>query len=44
MTNTNMTGRLEMRWVPVTTTDGRQHMEAVWVQISAPAVLSPLAA
>lgn len=39
MTNAETTGRLEMRWVPVTTTDGRTHMEAVWIQVARPAII-----
>ncbi len=34
MTNTNMTDtHLEMRWLPVTDTNGHTHMEAVWVEV-----------
>ncbi|GAA3550112.1 hypothetical protein [Nocardioides daeguensis] len=38
MTDTNMTTpHLEMRWLPVTATDGRTRMEAVWVEVGQPA-------
>lgn len=33
MTNTEMTTRLEMHWVPVSAGDGRTRMEARWVEI-----------
>lgn len=33
MTDNQLTERLEMRWLPVTTADGRTHMECVWVQV-----------
>lgn len=32
MTNTETTSRVEMRWVPVTTADGRTCMEMRWVE------------
>lgn len=38
MTNTEVSTRLEMRWVPVTDASGSTHMEAVWVEVGAPAV------
>lgn len=34
MTNAETTSRIEMRWVPVTSTDGRTRMEAVWVEVA----------
>lgn len=33
MTNAETTSRLEMRWVPVSTADGRTRMEARWVEL-----------
>ncbi len=36
MSNTNMTGGLVQTWVPVIDTDGRTHLEAHWVDPSAP--------
>lgn len=38
MTNTEMSSRLEMRWVPVTDTNGRTRMEAVWIEVGRPAI------
>ncbi len=38
MTNTEVSTRLEMRWVPVTDVNGRTRMEAVWVEVGQPAV------
>lgn len=34
MTNTESTSRVEMRWIPVTTADGRTCMEMRWVEIN----------
>lgn len=36
MTNTEVSTRLEMRWVPVTDVSGRTHMEAVWIEVGQP--------
>lgn len=36
MTNTEVSTRLEMRWIPVTDANGRTHMEAVWVEVGQP--------
>lgn len=33
MHDTQMSGRLELRWVPVTDERGRTHMEACWVSV-----------
>ncbi len=44
MTNTEMTARLEMRWIPVTGTDGRTRMEAVWIEVGQPALVQTHAA
>ncbi len=34
MTDTNIADtRLEMRWLPVTGSDGRTRMEATWVEV-----------
>ncbi len=38
MTNTEMSNRLEMRWMPVTDANGRTHMEAVWIEVGRPAI------
>ena len=34
MSDTEMTSRLEQRWVPVTDSRGRTRMEACWIQAS----------
>lgn len=36
--------QLEMRWVPVTDERGRTRMEAVWIEIGAPATVGAHAA
>lgn len=36
MTNTEVSTRLEMRWVPVTDASGRTRMEAVWIEVGQP--------
>lgn len=33
MHDTQMSGRLELRWVPVTDERGRTHMEACWITV-----------
>lgn len=38
MTDTTMTTQLEMRWLPVTDDNGRERMEAVWVEVGASAI------
>lgn len=38
MTNTEMSNRLEMRWMPVTDANGRTHMEAVWIEVGRPVI------
>lgn len=37
MHDTQMSGRLELRWVPVADERGRTHMEACWITVAAPA-------
>ena len=36
MTNTEVSTRLEMRWIPVTDASGRTHMEALGVEVGQP--------
>jgi hypothetical protein len=37
MNGNKVTGKLELRWLPVVDRRGRKHMEAHWVEVSAPA-------
>ena len=37
MHDTQMSGRLEVRWVPVTDERGRTHMEACWITVESQA-------
>lgn len=37
MHDSQMSGRLELRWVPVTDPRGRTHMEACWITVESKA-------